>query len=35
MNAQKPENLKNNMVLRENMIYDEIKDEYTCQNEKN
>ena len=22
------------MVLRENMIYDEIKDEYTCQNEK-
>lgn len=22
------------MALRENMIYDEIKDEYTCQNEK-
>lgn len=31
----KTRKFKNNMVLRENMIYDEIKDEYTCQNEKN
>lgn len=25
---------KSNMALRENMVYDEIKDEYTCQNNK-
>ena len=30
----KTRKFKNNMALRENMIYDEIKDEYTCQNEK-